>query len=350
MNKTLIAIAISTVTLTNISYAAEESQAGINQDSFIYSASGSSLEVGGRAEARLSIKDGKAEDQSRIRLNFLGKTEINESLYGVGFYEGEFITNDKGGATDSDSDSITNRYAYAGIGGTFGEVTYGKNDGALGVLTDFTDIMSYHGNSAADKINVADRADNMLSYKGSFSDLSVKASYRFADRSEGSEGYTDNGQDGYSLSAIYSPKSSGFALGAGFAEQDQNNEYMLATSYSLDSLYLAATFTDGEKDFDSPQYSSANFTGIQDYKGYELAASYKLNQLVFSTTYNNAETGKDTSVDNLAFDATYYFKPNFRSYVSYNVNLLDENDRLGTSTVGAIGAEDEVALGLRYDF
>ncbi|MFA0026170.1 porin, partial [Vibrio sp. 10N.261.49.A5] len=63
-------------------------------------------------------------------------------------------------------DSLDNRYAYAGIGGTFGEVTYGKNDGALGVITDFTDIMSYHGNSAADKLAAADRTDNMLSYKG----------------------------------------------------------------------------------------------------------------------------------------------------------------------------------------
>ncbi len=31
--------------------------------------------MGGRAEARLSLKDGKAEDKTRVRLNFLGKVE-----------------------------------------------------------------------------------------------------------------------------------------------------------------------------------------------------------------------------------------------------------------------------------
>ncbi|MFX3645670.1 porin OmpU, partial [Streptococcus suis] len=91
----------------------------------------------GRAEARLSLKDGKADDLSRVRLNFLGKSMITDSLYGVGFYEGEFTTADNGDGSDLD-----NRYTYAGIGGNFGEVTYGKNDGALGVITDFTDIMA----------------------------------------------------------------------------------------------------------------------------------------------------------------------------------------------------------------
>ena len=94
------------------------------------------------------------------------------------------LLTDANGNDTSGNDTIDNRYTYAGLGGAFGEVTYGKNDGALGVITDFTDIMAYHGNSAADKIAVADRVDNMLSYKGQFQDLSVKASYRFADRSE----------------------------------------------------------------------------------------------------------------------------------------------------------------------
>lgn len=82
--------------------------------------------MGGRAEARLSLKDGKADDKSRVRLNFLGKVAINDSLYGVGFYEGEFTTADST-ATETDNGSdLDNRYTYAGIGGTYGEVTYGK--------------------------------------------------------------------------------------------------------------------------------------------------------------------------------------------------------------------------------
>lgn len=301
--------------------------------------------MGGRAEARLSMKDGKVADNSRIRLNFLGKVDIQDGLYGVGFYEGEFTTADEG--ENKTNNNLDNRYTYAGLGGQFGEVTYGKNDGALGVITDFTDIMAYHGNSAADKIAVADRVDNMIAYKGQFDALSVKASYRFADRSEGTGAdagkYVDNGQDGYSLSAIYAIGQTGLTLGGGYADQDEQNEYMLAASYTMGDLYFAGIYTDGEK---------AKKNG--DYTGYELAAKYTMGQTVFTTTYNNAETNSQTSADNFAVDATYYFKPNFRGYVSYNFNLIDSGDKLGqvgvNTTASKIDAEDELALGLRYDF
>ncbi|MEH0742036.1 porin [Vibrio cholerae] len=344
MNKTLIALAVSAAAVATGATAADGIQAGGIEGTSVYSSNGNSLEIGGRAEARLSLKDGKAEDKTRVRLNFLGKTQITDGLYGVGFYEGEFTTADEGGATDSNSSDITNRYTYAGIGGEFGEITYGKNDGALGVITDFTDIMSYHGNSAADKINVADRADNMVSYKGQFDALGLKASYRFADRDDAVSGeYEENNADGYSLSAIYAIGETGLSVGAGYADQDEQNEYMLAASYKVNDFYFAGLFTDGEK---------AKTDG--DYTGYELAAAYKLEKTAFTLTYNNAETNDETSADNVAIDATYYFKPNFRTYISYNFNLISEGDAYGkvggNSTATKAQAEDELALGLRYDF
>ncbi|MEZ9410366.1 hypothetical protein BCT90_01910 [Vibrio lentus] len=337
MNKTMIALAVSAAALATGANAAE-----------LYNQDGTSLDMGGRAEARLSMKDGKASDESRIRLNFLGKVDIQDGLYGVGFYEGEFTTAD----ADADEDTgdngsdIDNRYTYAGLGGTFGEVTYGKNDGALGVITDFTDIMAYHGNSAAYKVASADRADNMLSYKGQFQDLGVKASYRFSDRIEDKNTGTisETDLDGYSLSGVYAFGTSGFKLGAGYADQNEGknaskDEYMVAGSYELNELYFAATVVMGTDKDDSDK---------TDKTGYELAAAYTLDQTVFSTTYNKleAETSGDKSdeADNLAVDATYYFKSNFRGYVSYNFNLLDKKE------VGKLDAEDELALGLRYDF
>ncbi|MBN7277453.1 porin [Vibrio cholerae] len=335
MNKTLIALAVSAAAVAT----------GVNAGE-IYNQDGASLTMGGRAEARLSLKDGKAEDKSRVRLNFLGKAEINDSLYGIGFYEGEFTTNDSASYKDpkQNGSDLDNRYTYAGIGGTYGEVTYGKNDGALGVITDFTDIMAYHGNSAADKIAVADRTDNMLAYKGQFGDLGVKASFRFADRTENTaaDKFEDNSKDGYSLSAVYAFGDTGFNIGAGYADQDTQDQYMLAASYAIADFYFAGLFTDGEKAKDV------------DYTGYELAAGYKLGQAAFTATYNNAETAKETSANNFAIDATYYFKPNFRSYISYNFNMIDAGDVLGKvsgkGVATKIDAEDELAIGLRYDF
>ena len=187
----------------------------------------------------------------------------------------------------------------------------------------------------------------MLSYKGQFQDLGLKASYRFADREETKGEFTDNGKDGYSLSAIYAIGETGVKLGAGYADQDQSNEYMLSGSYAISDLYFAGVFTDGEK--------AAAFKDSVDYTGYELAAAYTLGQTVFTTTYNNAETNNETSADNIAIDATYYFKPNFRGYVSYNFNLISEGDKIGSTALlstsaSSADAEDEIALGLRYDF
>lgn len=347
MNKTLIALAVSAAAVATGAVAADGKQAGGIEGTSVYSSNGNSLEIGGRAEARLSLKDGKADDKTRVRLNFLGKTQITDGLYGVGFYEAEYNTSDNG-----TGDDIDHRYTYAGIGGDFGEVTYGKNDGALGVITDFTDIMSYHGNSAAYKISVADRVDNMVSYKGQFADLGVKASYRFADRIEttdaqGNDIYSDNKTDGYSLSAIYAIGDTGVKLGAGYADADtgtnaSESQYMLAASYAISDFYFAGTFVDGEeKDLGTKK----------DLTGYEFAAAYKLEKTAFTMTYNYLESKeagvKSDDADNLAFDATYYFKPNFRTYISYNFNLLDEDANKGISKTDA---EDELALGLRYDF
>ncbi|MBF4318082.1 porin, partial [Vibrio anguillarum] len=87
----------------------------------------------------------------------------------------------------------------------------------------------------------------------------------------------------------------GVKLGAGYADQDTQNEYMLAASYAISDFYFAGVFTDGEKD-----------TNV-DYTGYELAAAYTMGQAVFTTTYNNAETSDVTSIDYVAVDATYFF-------------------------------------------
>ncbi|MHA2708312.1 porin [Vibrio owensii] len=292
----------------------------------LYNQDGTSLEMGGRAEARLSMIDGKAEDRSRIRLNFLGKQEISDSLYGVGFWEGEFETFENG-AVDNNSDLET-RYAYAGLGGKYGEITYGKNDGALGVITDFTDIMAYHGNTAALKLPVADRTDNMVSYSGQFEQLALRASYRFADRTTDANGFDDNEQDGFSLSGIYAFADTGLELGAGFANQDDVDQYMLAASYTVGNFYVAGNYTGIEKDSD-------------DYKGYELAAAYTMGQTVFTSTYNKGDVEDTDTVENLAVDVTYYFKPNFRGYASYNFDLMDNEGS---------DEQDELALGLRYDF
>lgn len=66
-----------------------------------------------------------------------------------------------------------------------------------------------------------------------------------------------------------------------------------------------------------------------------------MGQTVFTSTFNKGELEDADTVENLAVDVTYYFKPNFRGYASYNFDLMDNE--------GA-DEKDELALGLRYDF
>ncbi|EOD78421.1 Outer membrane protein OmpU [Grimontia indica] len=324
MNKKLIALAVAAVASTSVS-AAE-----------VFNDGTSSMAIGGRIEARALMQDGDMTDKSRARMNILGQTEIAENVTGFGFFEHEYTTT---------TDEV--RYGFAGIGTEFGKIAYGKTDGSLGMITDFTDIMSYHGAGASGKIAVADRIQNNLAYMGEFGGLTVKANYVGETTDLNGNLVVDGG---YSLGAVYAMEN-GLALGLGYADQGKDvvisskqyaaeSQMQAAASYSINNIYVAALYKDGE-------VKKAGTT--TDLTGYELAAAYKMGQTKFTTTYNNAEskTGSDKSdtYDSIAIDATHYFNDNFRAYTSYNFNLLDKND-----VENAKDAEDQFVVGLRYDF
>ena len=333
MNKKLIALAVAAASISSVATAAE-----------VYSDETSSLAVGGRFEARLKMADtdnssNKVEDKSRVRVNIAGKTDITEDIYGIGFWEGEYV----------DGKDVDNRHLNAGIGGEFGQIRYGKTDGSLGMLTDFTDIMAYHGNEAGNKVDAADRTGNNLAYTGSFdlngNNLVIKANYVF-DGTNTDDTVGDYDVDGYSVGAIYA-MDMGLAFGAGYGEQDgfgaqfdeKAKQAFGAISYTFGDIYLAGLFQDSEN-------TVVDNALIEDSQGYEFAASYTMGKTVFVTTYNYLED-KDNNVDlrdSIAVDATHYFNKNFRAYASYKFNNLDKKD------VGQAAASDEFVLGARYDF
>ncbi|ELR66176.1 Outer membrane protein OmpU [Photobacterium marinum] len=332
MNKNLIALAVAAATISSAATAAE-----------VYSDEASSLAVGGRFEARALMADtatdsNKVSDKTRVRINVAGKTDISDGLYGTGFFEKEFQS--------ADSSDDETRYAYAGIGGTYGRLVYGKADGSLGMLTDYTDIMSYHGNEAGNKLAAADRTENNLSYVGSFdlmgNNLTVKTNYVF-----------DNGdnKDGYSLGAQY-VMDMGLGFGLGYGEQDsgtaeKGKQLFGAISYTIGDFYFAGLYQDAEN---TSVYKISNAdVNVKESSGYEFAASYTMGKTVFIATYNYLEDS-DKNIDlrdSIAVDATHYFNKNFRAYASYKFNNLDEN---ATAGINKAATSDEFVLGARYDF
>ncbi|OAN14179.1 hypothetical protein A3K86_11380 [Photobacterium jeanii] len=323
MNKNLIALAVAAATLSGAAQAAE-----------VYSDETSSLAIGGRVEARAALKDSVVTDNTRTRVNIAAKSDISDSVYGLGFFEREFR---------ADESKNENRKLYAGIGSEYGQVVYGKIDGTLGMITDFTDIMAYHGNGAGSKIEAADRASNSLAYTGSFDNLVVKANYRFKDSKADGEK-----NDGYALGAMYS-LDMGLRFGAGYteqkiesnkADQDKAKQAFAAVSYEIGDFYVAGLYQDARN-------TKLNKVLSEKSRGYEFAAKYSLDKLVFSGTYNylkSRDTGtQEAAVNAYAVDATYYFTPNFRTYASYKLDQAKtdvKNER----------NKDEFVLGARYDF
>lgn len=346
MKKTIIAAAVAAAALTTGANAAE-----------VYNADGTSLSIGGRVEARLQQQDGDANDRTRARLNFEGKHQVNDNLYGLAKFETEWAKNEHDGRLDSNDTDIDTRYLFAGLGMDAGEITYGQQDGALVHLTNFTDIMSTWGKAAsvdydgnqldtADQYNsLAGRTDNYLAYNAQFDALGVSAGYRFADGENATDrdNRVDNSQDGYALSLTYGIADTGVIVGGGYSEQNDNEQAMVTTAFTYDALYLAALYTHVDYDDNT----------LHNYEGYEFAAAYTIDKTKFVATYNKGERKYDT-VDVLSAEVNYFFTPSLFGYVGYKWNLLDDSDKKSLSDSNGIlynvDKQDQAMVGLQYRF
>ncbi|GEM79201.1 porin [Vibrio superstes] len=290
----------------------------------VYKDDTSELKIGGRAEARFNISDNNKSaddsafaDKSRARLNIVGKSQINDSLYGFGKYEAEFDTDSK----------ITNRYAFAGLGTNFGEFSYGKQDSAQVMLTDITDTMATFGADSADIVdgNKDKRANNFL-YAGEFGGFDIQANYLANDEKD---------TDSYGIAAMYG-FDFGLDLGLGYVGQtngdDDDSQINFAAQYTI------ADFTVGG-------FYGLGSVADEDVNAFEISALYKLNQWTFVAVYNYNDvdtaikqviTGLD-EVDNFAIEAVYKFNGNLRTYAGYKFEQVDNQD-------------DQIQAGIRYDF
>lgn len=290
----------------------------------VYDEDGTTLKIGGRAEARFNISDENKsadtdsfKDKSRARVKLTGKTRISEGLYGFAKYETEF---------DGKSE-LTNRYYFAGLGTSFGEFSYGKQDSAQVLLTDITDIMATFGAEAADIVSGnKDKRENTFLYSEKFDDLTIQASYSAADE--------DNTKDteSYGIAALYHIGS--VDIGAGYVSQsngvNDDDQVNLVAQYSFDDITLGALYTVGSE-------------ADNDITGYEISAKYKpVKRLTLASVYNYQEEDPKAgttveTIDEFAIEAVYKFNDNLRTYAGYKFQQIDNTD-------------DELQAGIRYDF
>ncbi|WP_162064362.1 porin [Vibrio taketomensis] len=305
----------------------------------VYSADGTELKVGGRVEFRGDfIGDDGAEiegtmaDSTRARVNLKGKSQITDSLTAFGVYEAE---------QDTGSNEFENRYMYAGIEGAFGVVSFGRQDMASVIVSDFTDITEFSG--VQQVIDTAsDKEDSVFSYAYEADALVVQATYQAQSAED---------TDGYSLAGVYSAPF-GLDVGLAFSGGDlgknagSESEVLFGLGFSIENLYLGATYSQG--DFND----KATGVAAKEFEAMEFVAEYQVTDAVTAAalyTKLESEAGngsKSDETEGVELVGYYQFNSHFRTYVSYYINGLDEVKTAGVVTQG----EDTLRLGVRYDF
>lgn len=307
----------------------------------VYSSDGTELKIGGRAEFRGDFigsggdeVEGTMEDKTRFRLNLGGKTELTDTVTAFGFYEAEQSTGDS---------EFNNRYIYAGVDIDGQAVSLGRQDMASVIVSDFTDITEFSG--VQQVIDAAsDKKDSVLAYRGGFDALQLEATY---------QANSEKDSDGYGISGVYSLPI-GLELGLAYSGQDLGagngsaNQILAGLAYSLDNLYLAATYSIGDLNDKAVGPIAESFTAM------EFAAQYKITKqfsaaAVYTYQENEAANGSTAdSVDGIELVGYYKLNSNFRTYLSYYINSLNEVKNVTTGLITE--GEDTLRLGVRYDF
>lgn len=307
MKKTLLATAIISGLVSATAGAAT-----------VYDNNGTTLKVGGRAEVRGLFSDdveGTMEDKSRARINFGGETKISENLTGFGFMEYEIKPSTKDGS------DLDNRYLFAGIGTQVGDFSYGKQDTASVQVSDFTDIASEHSGQQQYIDSASDKESNTFLYSGTFNDaLTVQVNYIAS---------SEKDMDAFGLSAAYE-FDFGLGLAASYADQDESNQATLGANYSINNFYVAASYAMGDVD------ATTEFTSLEVAAQYKFTKQFRMIGIIGMADEDNNANTTDTE-DFYALEAQYRFNKSIRTFASYKLNNLDN-------------AEDELMLGLRYNF
>jgi predicted porin len=203
------------------------------------------------------------------------------------------------------------------------------------IISDMTDITEFSGVQQVIDSS-SDKQDSVFAYRGEFDALQLQATY---------QANSDDNQDKYGISGMYSLPMGldlGLAYSGGDVDADNSEDQILGgIAYSLDNLYLAGTYSQGQ------------LSDSEDFTAYELVASYKVaSQVTIAGMYTFQENDPDgaskyDSTDGFELVGYYKLNSNFRTYLAYYFNQLDEEKNAEGLVVEG---EDTLRLGVRYDF
>ena len=288
------------------------------QAATVYEKEGTTMSIGGRVEVRAdfidtydedSDSDATVKDMSRARINFAGETQISKNVTGFGFMEYQI----------EPGDDVKNRYLFAGFGTNVGDFSYGRQDTANVQVSDMTDIASVHSGQQQYINSASDKENSTLLYSETFIDaLTVKANF-IAGETEDS--------DSFGVSGLYA-FDFGLDLAASYtaADEDDDNQTTLGAAYAFKNLYLAVTYATGEDGVDN------EFTSLEGAIQYKFTKGLRVIGIIGVSEDDTEDTN-----DFFAVETQYRFNKSIRTFVSYQLNNLDDTD-------------DSLVAGIRYNF
>lgn len=368
MKRNILAVVIPALLAAGAAHAAE-----------IYNKDGNKLDLYGKVDGLhyFSDKDGNDGDQSYVRFGFKGETQINDQLTGYGQWEYNVQANNSESSTDAQDGNKT-RLGFAGLKfGDAGSIDYGRNYGVVYDAIGWTDMLPEFGGDSSYSDNFMNgRSSGLLTYRNK-NFFGLVDGWDFAAQYQGKNERDDvrraNG-DGWGLSTSYtSPVGLGI-VGAYSSSDRTNNQaagvndinnnvvgagkraenWATAVKYDANNIYLAAMYGQTRNSTpisitsDAGNSVSAFANKAEDF---ELVAQYQFDFGLRPSLAYVQSKGKDIEgvgdadlVKYYEVGATYYFNKNMSVYADYQINQLNDNNKLGLNT------DDTFAVGLVYQF
>lgn len=303
MKKTILA---SAILLAGAANAAE-----------IYNNEGTSVSLNGSFRGVIAIedKDNVEFEDAGSRFDIAATKELEDGVKAYGKLEVKRYGSAKPAKGQSEDGLYFNK-SYVGLShGAYGALELGKQYGLNDALY-FYDISWAHGNAyLEDNDTLGNDSNDQLKYTKAFGDLKVVASFM--------------DQDTYAFGGLY--EAAGLALGATYniandngTDKDDNSNYVLAASYTVDALYVGGQFTVSD-------------VADEDITSYGIAASYSMGQATLYTTFDSTEYDDDSSEDNteIVAGASYTLAKGVITFAEFSSTDVDGSDRDEALNIGA---------------
>jgi outer membrane pore protein E len=264
-------------------------------------------------------------------------------------------------STTCTDDKLRTRLAFAGVkSDNWGQVTFGRQKGAVALVSDWTDVSLSDGYGyqalgvGTDTFGTV-RSSDLLKYSAKFGDLKtgksaqglqLDMSYKF-DGNTAEQTSKSDADAAYGLAAAYT-LNNGLGFGAGYnvGNRDKTGENdaklaLVGIMFDNKSVYAALNYADGTDWL----HTGVDHTGIEAALGYNFVNGFGLMAMYNKQEQKDAASVKKDNVDYYTLGGQYKFNKGFRVIGEYRIQNLDATDAAKAEKV-----KNDYQLAARYDF